>query len=166
MPPRPVVAVVGPGDAEISAGLRELAREVGSLLARRGFAVVTGGLDGVMAAAARGVRDEGGLVVGLLPGADRTAAGDHLDSLDFAVPTGLGQARNALVVAAADAVVAVGGSWGTLSEIALARRTGKPVVCLHGWQVLDETGAPLVQTTADSPAAAVDAVGLALRGDG
>lgn len=166
MPPRPVVAVVGPGGADVPASVLELAREVGRLLARHGFGVVTGGLDGVMAAAARGVRQEAGLVIGLLPGADRAAATDHLGSLDLALPTGLGQARNALVVAAADAVISVGGSWGTLSEIALARRTGKPVVCLSGWQVLDETGALLAQDIADSPAAAVDAIRRALQGDG
>ena len=96
-------------------------------LARGGFVVVNGGLGGVMEAAARGAREGGGIVIGLLPGDDRADANPHLT---VAIPTGLGQARNALVVSAADAVVAVGGSWGTLSEIALARRAGKPVVCL------------------------------------
>lgn len=166
MPPRPVVAVVGPGGAEVPAALRELAREVGRELARRRFAVVTGGLDGVMAAAALGVREQDGLVIGLLPAADRVEAGENVEHLDMAVPTGLGQARNALVVAAADALIAVGGSWGTLSEVALARRSGKPVVCLHGWQVLDGTGTPLGPPAAGSAAEAVEAIGRALRRDG
>jgi uncharacterized protein (TIGR00725 family) len=71
------------------------------------------------------------------------------------LPTGLGELRNALLVRAADAVIAVGGSWGTLSEIALARRTGVPVVCLGGWQVRDAAGEPVPLETADSPADAV-----------
>ncbi|HET6877430.1 MAG TPA: dethiobiotin synthetase [Jatrophihabitans sp.] len=166
MPPRPVVAVVGPGDADVPPELLELAREAGRLLAQNGFAVVTGGLGGVMAAAALGARREGGLVIGLLPGGDRADAGEHLSPLDVALPTGLGQARNALVVAAADALLAVGGSWGTLSEIALARRTGTPVVCLRGWQVLDAAGAPVALDVAASPADAVAAIARALRSDG
>ena len=122
MPPLRVVAVIGPGGDTFDE-LAALAEEVGRLLARREIVVVTGGLGGVMAAAARGARETGGLVLGLLPGDDRTDANPELS---VAIPTGLGQGRNALVVGAADGVIAVGGSWGTLSEIALARRTGNP----------------------------------------
>lgn len=123
------VSVVGPGEAATTADLAE-ARHAGGLLARRGYVVVTGGLDGVMAAAAEGVRDAGGVALALLPGRDRGAASP---GHTLAIPTGLGEMRNALVVRSADVVLAVGGSWGTLSEIALAVRTGVPVVAVGSW---------------------------------
>ena len=151
MPSQRVIAVVGPGEPAPE-DLCALAYEVGLLLARGGFVVVNGGLGGVMEAAARGAQEAGGIVIGLLPGDDRAAANAHLT---VAIPTGLGQARNALVVSAADAVIAVGGSWGTLSEIALARRSGKPVVCLRGWHVIDDGGQPVALDVADSPEEAV-----------
>jgi uncharacterized protein (TIGR00725 family) len=124
------VAVVGPGDA--SPEQEAVAEEVGRLLARRGAVVVCGGLGGVMEAACRGARGEGGLAVGILPGLDRGAANPHVS---VAVATGLGEARNALVVRAADALIAVGGAYGTLSEIALALKAGKPVVGLGTWEI-------------------------------
>ena len=153
------VAVVGPaeaGDAEVAA-----AEEVGRLLAAAGVLVVTGGLGGVMAAASRGAAAAGGTVLGLLPGTDRAAAND---SVTVAVPTGLGQARNALVVRTADALVAVGGSWGTLSEVALARRLGRPVVVVGGWFITDASGAPVADgpQQAATPREAVTAVLAAL----
>lgn len=140
------VAVVGPGDNATEAE-RDAARAAGAALARAGCIVVTGGLGGVMAAAADGAADAGGTSVGLLPGASRADAGGRLTVV---LTTGLGEARNALVVGSADAVLAVGGSWGTLSEIALARRTGRPVVCIGGWQVTDGQGAPLLSTAVDA----------------
>jgi uncharacterized protein (TIGR00725 family) len=91
-----------------------------------------------MAAVARGAREAGGVVVGVGPGADRRGAPRDLT---VSLATNLGQARNAVIVWSADAVVAVGGSWGTLSEIALARRRGVPVVVLGGWQIRDAGGA-------------------------
>src|SRR3954452_2780537 len=109
----PYVAVVGPGEAapeEIAT-----AEEVGRLLAERGALVVCGGLGGVMEAACRGAKEGGGATLGILPGLDRSHANPYVD---VAVPTGLGEARNAFVVRAADALVAVGGEYGTLSEIA------------------------------------------------
>jgi uncharacterized protein (TIGR00725 family) len=124
------VAVVGPGDA--SPEQEAVAEQVGRLLARRGAVVVCGGLGGVMEAACRGARDEGGLAVGILPGLDRGAANPHVS---VAVATGLGEARNALVVRAADALIAVGGAYGTLSEIALALKAGKPVIGLGTWEI-------------------------------
>jgi uncharacterized protein (TIGR00725 family) len=153
-PIRPYVAVVGPADAPDD--LCAEAEEVGALLGAAGAVVVTGGLGGVMAAASRGARSGGGTTLGLLPGRDRAAANPWVD---VAVPTGLGEGRNALVVAAADAVIAVGGSWGTLAEVALATRTGKRVVALHGWQILDAAGRPpaAAPTTVATPAAAVAA---------
>jgi uncharacterized protein (TIGR00725 family) len=114
--------------------------------------VVTGGLGGVMAAAARGAQRAGGRTVGLLPGLDRAAA---VETNSVVIPTGLGQLRNGLVVNSADGVIAIGGSWGTLSEIALARRAGRPIVSLHGWTIRDQQGNSLDQDTADSPEEAV-----------
>jgi uncharacterized protein (TIGR00725 family) len=126
----PYVAVVGSGEAPPSE--LEVAEAVGRGLASRGAVVVCGGLGGVMEAACRGARGAGGTTVGILPGLDRGAANEFVD---VAIATGLGEARNALVVRAVDALVAVGGSWGTLSEIALAMRTGVPVVGVGTWEL-------------------------------
>jgi uncharacterized protein (TIGR00725 family) len=120
-----VVAVVGAGDA--SPDLARVAAMTGRELARRGAVVVTGGLGGVMEAACQGARAEGGLTVGLLPGLDRSEANRWVS---VAIPTGLGELRNGLVVRAADALIAVGGGYGTLSEVALALKAGKRVVGL------------------------------------
>jgi uncharacterized protein (TIGR00725 family) len=124
------VAVVGSGSAPDHH--LALAEEVGALVAGSGAVLVCGGLGGVMSAACRGAVGAGGVTVGLLPGGDRSAANPFLT---VAVPTGLGEARNALVVRAADVVIAVGGGWGTLSELALAKRQGVPVVLLDSWSV-------------------------------
>jgi uncharacterized protein (TIGR00725 family) len=121
---------------------------VGRALAERGAVVVCGGLGGVMEAACRGARAAGGLTVGILPGTDRTAANPFVE---VAIQSGLGEARNALVVRAADALIAVGGGYGTLSEIALALKAGKRVVGLDSWDIEG------VVAVAD-PAAAVAAV--------
>ena len=124
------VAVVGPGDATLTAATD--AETVGRGLAEAGAVVVCGGLGGVMAAACRGAKAVGGTTLGILPGEERTAANAWVD---LAVATGLGEARNAVVVRAADAVVAVAGGYGTLSEIALALKLGRPVVGLGTWDV-------------------------------
>lgn len=126
------VGVVGPGQGA-TAELVQLAVEVGRLLARQGFVVVTGGLGGVMAGAARGCSEAGGTSIGLLPGDDRATANPHLT---LTIPTGMGEMRNALLVRSSDAIIAVGSSWGTLSEIALARRTGVPVVLVEADHLL------------------------------
>src|SRR5262245_24583712 len=112
---------------------------LGRLLAARGAVVVCGGLGGVMEAVARGAADAGGLVLGILPGTDRQDANEHLT---LARTTGMGEMRNALVVRAADAVIAVGGAYGTLSEIAFALRTGVPVVGIGTWDLDDVIDAP------------------------
>jgi len=130
------IAVIGPGEDATERDCA-IAGQVGYLLAEAGATVLTGGLGGVMAAAAQGCARAGGTSIGLLPGADRADASPHLT---VSLPTGLGELRNGLLVRAADGLIAVGGSWGTLSEIALARRVGKPVVALRGWQVTDEAG--------------------------
>lgn len=125
------VAIIGPSTDASTAEL-SAARACGHWLAERAVVVVTGGHGGVMAAAASGVREGHGICVGLLPGTDRSGADP---SLVVSLPTGLGELRNGLIVRAADVVLAIGGSWGTLSEIALAVRTGVPVVSLGGWHL-------------------------------
>jgi uncharacterized protein (TIGR00725 family) len=140
------VSVVGSGRQWEAA-----AEEVGRLLAERGCTVVTGGLGEVMAAAHRGAKAAGGTTIAVLPGEDRSAANPWAD---YVVATGIGHARNLAVAASGDAVIAVGGSWGTLSELAFARLLGRPVVVLEG--------APEVEGAlrAATPTAAVE---LALR---
>jgi uncharacterized protein (TIGR00725 family) len=126
----PYIAVVGasqPTDAQERA-----AEEVGRALGAAGAIVITGGRGGVMAAASRGAREAGAIVVGLLPGGDRGQANPWVT---VALPTGLGELRNGLVVRTADAVVAVGGAYGTLSEIALALAAGTPVVGFDTWPI-------------------------------
>ena len=140
------VSVIGSGPAWEGA-----AEEIGRLLAERGCTVVTGGLGEVMAAAHRGAKTAGGTTVAILPGEDRQGANPWADHV---VATGIGHARNLAVAASGDAVIAVGGSWGTLAEMAFARRLGRPVIALEG--------APAVEgiRVAKTPAEAVE---LALR---
>ena len=135
----PYVAVVGPGDA--SSEELHAAEEVGAGLAALGAVVVTGGLGGVMEAASRGAKSRRGRTIGILPGEDRDAANGWVD---VAIATGLGELRNGLIVRAVDAVVAVGGGHGTLSEIALALKGGRPVVGVGTWAVhgVDHVGTP------------------------
>jgi uncharacterized protein (TIGR00725 family) len=127
----PWIAVVGPGRDASDADLA-IAEEVGAGVGEAGAVLVCGGLGGVMEAACRGARQRGGITVGLLPGADRADANAWVT---LALPTGLGEVRNALVVRAADAVIAVGGGWGTLSEIALALRAQLPVIGVGTWEL-------------------------------
>ncbi len=135
------------------------ARRVGELLAERGATVLCGGGGGVMSAVAEGARSRDGLVIGVRPD-DGSAAGPAAD-VTASIVTNLGQARNAVLVWSADAVIAVGGSWGTLSEVALAMRRGRvPVVVLSGWRVLDAAGAPVPGLRhVSTPEEAVDAIG-------
>ena len=140
------VSVIGSGTEWEGA-----AEEIGRLLAERGCTVVTGGLDEVMSAAHRGAKSVGGTTIAILPGEDRRAASEWADHV---VVTGIGHARNLAVAASGDAVIAVGGSWGTLAELAFARRLGRRVVALDG---APEVEGIEVATTPD------DAVRLALR---
>jgi len=149
-PQAPWIAVVGPGRA--SPEELATAEEVGAEVAAAGAVVVCGGLGGVMEAACRGARSRNGLTVGLLPGLDR---GDANGWVEVALPTGLGEARNALVVRAADAIVAVGGAWGTLSEIALGLRAGRPVIGLGTWELRQGGKAVEGIRAMDSPSEAV-----------
>ncbi|HET8979835.1 MAG TPA: TIGR00725 family protein [Solirubrobacteraceae bacterium] len=126
----PYIAVVGASQPK---GTQErVAEEVGRGLAAAGAVVVTGGGSGVMAGACRGAQSAGGTTIGILPGLDRRAANPWVS---LALPTGLGELRNGLIIRAADAVVAVGGGYGTLSEIALALRGGLGVVGVDSWPV-------------------------------
>jgi uncharacterized protein (TIGR00725 family) len=145
------VGVVGSGSAERDQLV--LAEEVGRLLATRGARVVCGGLGGVMEAACRGAKSSGGTTIGLLPGLDRHEANAWVD---VAIPTGLGEARNALVVRAADVVIAIGGEFGTLSEIALALKTGTPVVGIDTWELSRRGRNSTEIVRAATPAEAVD----------
>ncbi|MER7458726.1 LOG family protein [Micromonospora sp. NPDC126480] len=151
------VAVCGPAaasDVQVA-----YARRVGELLAGRGATVLCGGGGGVMSAVAAGARSRGGLVIGVRPD-DGSVDGPAAD-VTATVVTNMGQARNAILVWSADAVIAIGGSWGTLSEVALAmRRGGVPVVVLGGWRVLDDAGAPVAGLRhVSTPEEAVDAIG-------
>ncbi len=151
--PGPYVSVVGSGTA--SEELYEKARQIGRLAAERGATVVCGGRSGVMEAAARGSAEAGGTAIGILPEEDRGSANEYLT---HSVATGTGHARNLAVVCSGDVVIAVGGEYGTLSEIGLALKVGRPVVALESWD-LDEH-----VTAASSPqeavAAAFDLLGL------
>jgi uncharacterized protein (TIGR00725 family) len=135
------------GGATCSAEIYEIAREVGGEIARNGFSLVCGGLSGVMPevtlwpeAACRGAREAGGLTIGIIPTANKEDANPYCDLI---IPTGLGHARNVLVVYASDALVAVDGETGTLSEIAIALKVGKPIVGIKTWEL--DGRVPLVQ---------------------
>jgi uncharacterized protein (TIGR00725 family) len=142
----PYVAIVGSGTA--AGDLYEKARTVGRLVAEKGAIVVCGGLSGVMEAAARGATEAGGTAVGILPDEDRRRQNGFLT---YSVATGAGQARNLAVVCSGDVVIAVGGEYGTLSEIGLARKVGRSVVVLEGWDLGEHV------TVASSPEVAVEA---------
>lgn len=146
------VAVCGPADAtEEEAAAAE---EIGRLLAEGEAVVVCGGLGGVMDAAARGAAGAGGTVIGILPGESRAGASPHLS---VSIPTGMGEARNALIARAADVLIAVGGGFGTLSEIGLALKMGRPVVGLGTWDLAPRAGATAGIVRVSSPEKAVRA---------
>jgi uncharacterized protein (TIGR00725 family) len=133
------VAVVGASRA--TPELEAIAERVGELLARAGAIVITGGRGGVMAGASRGARNAGGTAIGLLPGSSRAEANEWVT---IALPTGLGELRNGLIVRAADVLIAVGGAYGTLSEVALALAGNVPVVGLDSWAIdgIDQAQTP------------------------
>ncbi len=145
------LAVVGSANCDQEVGA--LAEAVGREIAKRGAVLVCGGRGGVMEAACRGAKAEGGTTVGILPGADRGEANQYID---IPIVTGLGEARNAIVVRTADAVVALSGGYGTLSEIGLALKMGRPVVGLRTWE-LHQGGQPVTGVVpAETPAQAVE----------
>jgi uncharacterized protein (TIGR00725 family) len=149
------VSVIGQSVADDR--IRGLGEELGERLAAAGCVVLCGGMGGVMSAVARGVARGEGVCIGILPELDRRAADPHLT---YSVCTGIGHARNLTVAASGDVVIALGGSWGTLSEIALARCAGRTVVLLDSWDVRPQKGEPDGVLRASSPA---EAVTLALR---
>ena len=157
--PRRYAAVIGPSRCDEN--IASVCREVGRGLAAAGFTLVTGGEHGAMEAASRGAREAGGMVIGVLPGTDRSRANEFSD---VTVVTGIGHARNLSVVASADVVIAVGGEWGTLSEIGLAGALGRPVVLLHGWRLEHESGMPSEVRYAATAQEAV-AIATALKPD-
>jgi uncharacterized protein (TIGR00725 family) len=151
------VSVIGKGSPDEL--LSPIAEEVGRRLAEAGAAVVCGGLTGVMQAVSRGASAAGGTVIGIVPSSSLEEANAHCTHV---IATGVGHARNLAVVSSGDAVIAVGGEWGTLSEIAFARELGRPVVAIQSWEVSGSgamSGGPGVEVAAD-PATAVE---LALR---
>jgi uncharacterized protein (TIGR00725 family) len=148
------------GGSEAKEPTLAIAEQIGYALASAGAVTVTGGLGGVMAAACRGAKSAGGLTVGILPGSDPAAANEWVDVV---IPSGLGEARNTLVVNSAAAVIAVGGEYGTLSEIALAFRAGIPVIGVGTWRLIrpdGESDTKMIQVN-DPLEAAAEAFGLA-----
>jgi uncharacterized protein (TIGR00725 family) len=157
MPKRkPAIGVIG--GAEADEETLRIAFEVGAYIAGNDAVLVCGGLGGVMEAASRGAAENGGLVVGIIPGADRSAANPHVNVV---VPTGMGYARNALVVNSSDVLIAFPGKFGTLSEIGLALSAGKTVVYLPGAWNLQKIG-PVDASLYKEAFDAHGAVGLAL----
>jgi len=144
--PGPYVSVVGSGTA--TGELYEKAREVGRLVAARGGTVVCGGRSGVMEAVARGATEAGGAALGILPDEDREQANGFLS---YSISTGTGHARNLAVVCSGDVVISVGGEYGTLSEMGLALKVGRPVVALASWDLGEHVA------VASSPEEAVEA---------
>ena len=128
MPRALMIAVIGAGDAPEE--VCSIAREVGREIASRGAVLINGGRGGVMRAAAEGARDAGGHVIGIIPGYDRASANEFIE---FVVATGMGEARNAIIIASCDAVVALAGEGGTLAEIGFAMKMRRPIVALNSW---------------------------------
>lgn len=135
-PTKPLyISVIGGG--RCSAAEYALAEEVGRCVSQLGAVLICGGLAGVMEAAARGAKEAGGTTIGILPGHDRSPANPYLDHV---ITTGVGHARNLAVVSSGDAVIAIGGEYGTLSEIGLAGKIGRPIVILEGWRLQRDEG--------------------------
>ncbi len=147
-----MVAVIGSDPA--TQAERTLAFEVGREIGARGHVLVCGGRGGVMEEACRGAREAGAHTIGILPGDDRSEANPYVE---FVIPTGLGHARNTIVARSADALVAIGGRYGTLSEIAFASIARKPVVGLLTWKLHDPSGAPSPVIECSTAAEALDA---------
>lgn len=127
------IAVVGSGEPDPKN--EKIAYELGGLIAKQGATLICGGLGGVMNAAARGTHDAGGTSIGILPSLDRQSSSKYLT---FSLPTGLGEARNTIIAKSADVVIAVGGEFGTLSEVAFALKAGRPVIGINTWHLFKE----------------------------
>jgi uncharacterized protein (TIGR00725 family) len=155
------VSVIGGSGIAQDSPEATLAEEVGRLVAERGAVLVTGGQDGVMEAASRGASQAGGTVIGILPELDRTTANAYVT---HAIVTGVGQARNLAVAATGEVVIAVGGAFGTLSEIGHARSLGRTVIALRSWELSGRAGVDESDEfqVAETAAEAVDAAFAAL----
>lgn len=156
------IAVIGAGQGST---LDALAERVGELLAQADATLICGGRGGVMMAACRGARRSGGLTIGILPGSDATTSAPNPE-LEVAIYTGLGQARNQVIVLSADALIAVGGGWGTLSEIALARKQERTVILLGAGPITRPDGAGPEDPRLIHADSAEEAVRLALTAAG
>ncbi|MDP2916523.1 MAG: TIGR00725 family protein [Dehalococcoidia bacterium] len=155
---RLIIAVIG--GSQCNADEARMAEKVGRGLAKRGAVVVCGGLSGVMEAACRGAQAEGGLTIGILPGDSRHSANPYVQ---LPIVTGMGYARNVIVVKSAQAVIAIGGSYGTLSEIAHALQSGIPVIGLNTWSCAREESPDKLVIPATDPEDAVNkAISLAI----
>jgi len=141
------------GGAEADRELLEQAEVVGRGIAEAGAVLVCGGRTGVMEAASRGASEAGGMVLGVLPTTDPEDANPHVTHV---IATGIGHARNLAVVASGDSVVAIGGEWGTLSEIAFARRLQRPVIALRSWPLRHRMGTDVGIVEAETPEEAVE----------
>ena len=130
---KPVIAIIGAG--ECSGKLCDMAADIGRYVAENGGVVLCGGLGGIMEGAARGAKEAGGTTIGIIPSENKADANQFID---YVIPTGFGQARNVLVVRAADAIVALPGKFGTLSEMAFALVSGKPIVSVQAWKLGEE----------------------------
>jgi len=146
------------GGSRCTAADYGLAEEIGSLIAQAGATLVCGGLSGVMEAASRGAKEAGGTTIGVLPGHDRSLVNPYID---YVLTTGMGHARNLIIASSGDAVIAVGGTFGTLSEIGLAAKIGKPVVIVSGWRLQNDEEAEGVWY-ASSPDEAMELIKEAL----
>lgn len=156
--PKRIVSVIGAGTSDPK--LDRISEEIGRLLARESVAVVCGGLGGVMEAACRGAKSSAGLTIGILPGSDPSTANPWVD---IPIPTGMGEARNAIVIRTGKAVIAVGGEYGTLSEIAFALKLGVPLIGINTWQLGKADGIrtpfPQVQTADEAVAFCLTQIG-------
>jgi len=154
---QPIIGVMGASSCDAS--VYHEAYQVGQWIARRGAILLCGGLTGVMEAAAKGAKNEGGLTIGILPGSNERESPPN-PYIDIAIFTGMSDARNAINVRSSDVVIALWGSFGTLSEIALALKIGKPVVLLHSWKF--EVEPPPPPANLEVASTPQDAVTLAL----
>lgn len=156
---KPRIGVMGPGACRPD--IYDLAHEVGYLIARKGAVLICGGRAGVMEAAAKGAREGGGITIGILPGESVAEANPYID---IPILTGMGSARNNINVLTSQAIIAIAGSYGTLSEIALALKCGTPVVALKSWDLAPPGGGALPITQAQTAEEAVD-IALSLIAD-
>lgn len=153
-----LIGVIGSADTDPSEDL--LAEEVGKRLANEGITIICGGLGGVMESSCRGAKSAGGLTIGILPGASRKDANPYVD---IAIPTGIGEARNLIIIRSSSGIIAIGGGYGTLSEIGFALKLGIPVVGLKTWEI---EGIIQAETAQEAVKKAVELAGLPAGGQG